>query len=289
MKIEHKVIAISALFGVIAWMIDAGLDYYVFYKGTLTGLLIVDIPIHKIFIRFSIVGCFLVFGILMSRILAARKRVEEKIRHLNAVQRAIQHINKLSTKERDRNKLIQNVCDILVQTRECHNAWIALINGGRRFVAFAEANLSKSFTPLLEQLKHGEVPLCRQMIYLKSGIPLTDTTSLQCSGCPLLDNDPSRGMMTTRLEYAGRVYGCLCVSIPGSLTREKEEQALFAEAAGDIASALQNLEQEEHGERAEEKLKGRSEQLEEMAEKHIREPQDARAELIIDTNSYNNG
>ena len=48
--------------------------------------------------------------------------------------------------------------------------------------------------------------------------------------------------MTTRLEYFGKIYGVLVVSISRSITLDTEEWQLFEEVAGDIALALNAIE-----------------------------------------------
>jgi PAS domain S-box-containing protein len=61
--------------------------------------------------------------------------------------------------------------------------------------------------------------------------------------------------MTVRLESDENVYGLLSVSIPGSAFADAEEQALFAELAGDIAFALHSIQQGQERKRAKERLR----------------------------------
>ncbi len=62
--------------------------------------------------------------------------------------------------------------------------------------------------------------------------------------------------MTIRLEYAGKVYGILCASVPKGMTLERDEVVLFKEVATDISFALRNIElQAEYELREEERLK----------------------------------
>jgi PAS domain S-box-containing protein len=61
--------------------------------------------------------------------------------------------------------------------------------------------------------------------------------------------------MAVRLEHGGKVYGLLSVSIPRDLVASEEEQALFEEAAADIAFALHSIELEEERKRAVEALR----------------------------------
>ena len=78
MKTEHKVIVLSAVLGLFVWIVDAVLDYLLFYKrGTFVGLLITDIPPHKLYIRSVLLFSFILFGVVISRILSEEKQAKE--------------------------------------------------------------------------------------------------------------------------------------------------------------------------------------------------------------------
>jgi PAS domain S-box-containing protein len=199
------------------------------------------------------------FGI--TRDITARKRAEEKIEHLNLVLRAIRNVNQLITRERDRDRLLQDACETLIETRGYHSAWIALLNesggpvlsGAEGPVTTAEAGLGEDFLPLVEQLKHGELTDCGQRALKQSGVVVTEDPASTCADCPLSSMYNGMGAVTIRLEYGGKVYGLLSVSIPRDLAADEEEQGLFEEVAGDIAFALHSIELEEEAQtRAEE-------------------------------------
>lgn len=80
MKSEHKIIAVSILFGLFLWIIDAALDSLLFYEGTFWQLLILDVPSLDLYLRLLMLACFVILGLLMAIILARRKRVEEALR-----------------------------------------------------------------------------------------------------------------------------------------------------------------------------------------------------------------
>ena len=61
---------------------------------------------------------------------AQLKQAEQRIGHLNAVLRAIRSVNQLITRETDRDRLLQDACQNLVETRGYYHAWI-----GQRFPA----------------------------------------------------------------------------------------------------------------------------------------------------------
>ncbi|MBW2005179.1 MAG: hypothetical protein JRI72_11335, partial [Deltaproteobacteria bacterium] len=52
--------------------------------------------------------------------LAERKRVEDRVKHLSLVLRAIRNVNQLITKEKDRDRLLKGVCNNLIQTRSLY-------------------------------------------------------------------------------------------------------------------------------------------------------------------------
>jgi PAS domain S-box-containing protein len=184
---------------------------------------------------------------------AERKRAEEKIEHLNLVLSAIRNVNQLITRERDRGRLLQGACETLIATRGYHSAWIALLDesggpvlsGAEGAVTTAEAGLGENFLPLVERLKRGELTDCMQKALKQSGGVVTQDPSSTCANCPLSNTYNGWGAVTIRLEYGGKVYGLLSVSIPRDLAADEEERALFKEVAGDIAFALHSAEQEE--------------------------------------------
>jgi PAS domain S-box-containing protein len=174
-----------------------------------------------------------------------RKQAEEKIEHLNAVLCAIRNVNRLITKEKDRDTLLQAVCDSLVETRGYYNAWIVLLDETGELIASARSGLSKEFLQMLERFKRGELTHCSGRALERPGVVVIRNPRSTCSDCPLSATYGNRGAMTVRLECNGKVYGLLATSVPVHFIGEAEELELFAEMAADIAFALQSMEREE--------------------------------------------
>ncbi len=181
-----------------------------------------------------------------------RKKAEERIEHLNAMLRSIRNVNQLISRERDRDKLLKGACENLIETRGYYNAWIALLDESGMLVTTAEAGLGKDFLPMVEMLKSGKSTACSQKALKRTEVVsiIVDPFST-CADCPLARKYAGRGAMTIRLEYRGKIFGLLSVSIPSDFIADKEEQALFSEIAGDIAFALHNMEMEEERRKAE--------------------------------------
>ena len=71
-----------------------------------------------------------------------RKQSEEHINHLNLILRSIRNVDQLITREKDRDRLIQGVCDSLANSGSFDNAWIILTDDAHRPVNWAQSNSS---------------------------------------------------------------------------------------------------------------------------------------------------
>jgi PAS domain S-box-containing protein len=192
------------------------------------------------------------------------KLAEEKMQHLNLVLRAIRNINQLIARGTERDGLLKGACDTFVETRGYYSAWIALLDESGKLVTAAEAGLGKRFLQVMEGLKHGELPHCGCKVLEKPGALITKDVSAECENCPLAKEDTGRDAMSIRLEYGGKVYGLMTVSIPPGRAAEKEEQDLFEEIAGDIAFALHSMEQKQERKQAEEALQAEKNKLQSL-------------------------
>lgn len=180
-----------------------------------------------------------------------RKRAEERIEHLNAVLLAIRNVNQLVARERDRDRLLQGICENLVENRNYYSAWIALLDESGGLATIAAAGLGEDFSPMVERLKRGELTDCGRRALSQPGLVVEDPSS-PSTDLRLLDKYSARGSLAIRLEYGGEVYGLFTVAIPANLATDAEEQALFEEVAEDIAFALHSVELEEKCRQAEE-------------------------------------
>jgi PAS domain S-box-containing protein len=173
-----------------------------------------------------------------------RKHAEEEIKHLNLTLRAIRNVNQLISREKDRKRLLQEICRLLTETRSYSNAWIALLNESGKLLAHAEVGWGKDFAPMLERLKLGELPICGRQALGQASVVVSGKPASTCAGCPLSDKLSPNGALTVRLEHAGKVYGLLNASVPSAFITD-EQIALFQEVANDIAFALHDIELEE--------------------------------------------
>ncbi len=170
--------------------------------------------------------------------------MKDRIAHLNLVLRAIRRVDELITREKDPDRLLQGICDNLIENRGYHNAWIALLDPDGNFLKALHAGMEADFLKLADQLERGKLTQCGHLALKNEGVVYTEDPRCLCPDCPLAKHYSGRGAMTVRLVHGQRIYGFLSVSIPRDLARDEEEQVLFNEVAEDIAFALHGIEVE---------------------------------------------
>jgi len=214
-----------------------------------------------------------------------RKQTEEKMKHLNLVLRAIRNVNRLTAKEKNRERLLQGACNNLIKTRGYYSAWIALLDQGGRVETYAEAGLEKAFLPMVKLLEKGKFPLCAQKALKQRKVVIIKDPISTCRECPLIKLHSGRRIMAIRLEHDKKVYGFMSASIPAHLIFEQEEQSLFEEVAGDIAFALHDIILDKERKQAEKKLQESHQRLQKTMNATI----DTMSKIIEAKDPYTSG
>ncbi len=182
-------------------------------------------------------------------------QVRDQIAHLNRTLRAIRMVNQLITKEKDRDRLLQGTCELLVKTRGYHSAWITLFDENKELTAFYHAGLGDEANHLGQKLKSGELPECVRRALEKPSVVMIEEPAAVCNNCPLMGKAPEHREFTARMEYGKKVYGLISVSIPREYASLEEEQGILYELAEDLAFALHDIEVEEERQQAREALR----------------------------------
>ncbi|MDD5339130.1 MAG: PAS domain S-box protein [Dehalococcoidales bacterium] len=187
--------------------------------------------------------------------ITGRKQAEQRINNLNETLRSIRSINQLITRENDREKLIQGVCNTLVESRSFFMAWIVLFDESRRMITYAQSGMPGDFTPIAERIGKGHYPACVERALNKKGVAVFENPD-SCTDCDMFDKNLDYGSMAIRLEYGSSIFGILCSSLPKEIIVDKNEVSLFQEVADDVSFALYNMElQFEHDRLEQERLR----------------------------------
>lgn len=177
--------------------------------------------------------------------LANLQALEERASNLNRLLRAIRNVNQLIVREKDRQTLLQEAINLLVEPAGYLNAWSVTFNPQGQVADVVEAGIGEAFADVRQSLLRGEFSASeRRAMEQKEGICLEDARSV-FTAAPLAAHFQGHAVMSTAIRYEERLYGVLTVSLLKEFAYEVEEQSLLKEVAGDLAFALYNLELEE--------------------------------------------
>ncbi|MFW6056815.1 MAG: PAS domain S-box protein, partial [Chloroflexota bacterium] len=166
-----------------------------------------------------------------------------RIEHLNDVLRAIRNVDQLILREKDPDTLAQEACRLLAEARQYHSVWLALWDADGRPRTAVEHGVGPDFEALVERLRSDEPPLCVTAALSSAGVHVVRNRMAQCGDCPLSHIHEQTAGMFVRLEHEGTIYGLLSISMPTDYVDDDVESGLVREIAGDIAYALQSIDQ----------------------------------------------
>lgn len=168
----------------------------------------------------------------------------KKIEHLGRVLRGIRNVNQLIVREKDPNRLLQQTCKELVNSRGYQAAWALFIDPSQSSVRIvAEEGLGDAFAQMRDQLLREVVPDCCQQALQAHGAICIVRPCSDCLGClmrqlPETDDGRAAVGMVSPLESNGKNYGFVWVQVPEGMRTDEEELGLLGEVAGDIAFAF---------------------------------------------------
>ncbi len=168
-------------------------------------------------------------------------QAEERTQHLNAVLRAVRDINQLIVRETDRTTMVKRACEMLVETRGYHAAWIILLDGSPPVVSAAGESTGDSLQALADRCREGALPECAQRALARNGLVAIQARGETCGDCPLLLKNEPLASMAVRLQHGDQVYGVLSIHSTVATSVDEEEIALVEELAADLGLALHKL------------------------------------------------
>ncbi len=162
--------------------------------------------------------------------------------HIKKVLMAIRNVNQLIVAENDRKRLIEKACDNLIGTLGYFNAWIVLLDENRRAVTMtASSGFDGAFGAMGDWLERGGFSDCMEKTLVGKELAVVEDPVSRCPDCPLSSQYAGRAGLTHLLEFEGRIYGVLSVSVPAEFATDAEEQSLFVEIANDLGFALHKI------------------------------------------------
>ncbi|MCK5378453.1 MAG: GAF domain-containing protein, partial [Acidobacteria bacterium] len=163
-------------------------------------------------------------------------------------------VNRVVLRENDRVTMLDAVCKILIEHRDYIYAWVGLNrqNSGDVFLAAASGptcTFLEDFS-LSGDGSSDRGPLCAVRAIRNAAPFLIDGSEHEdpCPECPTRREYPGRTTLALPLIRDGKNYGVFVVHATGPGIFDRQEQALLADLADNIAYALEKLEADERGE-----------------------------------------
>ena len=186
-----------------------------------------------------------------------RTQAEARIHHLNQLLRAIRDVNQLIVRERNPEQLFAEACTILEQTRGYSLVWIGRIEPGSRRVVPA-ASAGKGADCLNEAIitwdetATGRGPMGTALRTLQ--LAVCQNTATDPDFAPWRELALAQGYASVAavpMIQGARLFGAVAVYADRPAAFDSEELGLLGELAGDLAFALQSIDDERERTRAE--------------------------------------
>jgi PAS domain S-box-containing protein len=192
-----------------------------------------------------------------------KSRMDHRIERLSIVLDTIRSINQLIIRETDQDRLIQEICHILIKTRGYQSGYLVLLDKSGKYITHAQAGLDEHFKPIAQLLQQGRLPACGREAISGSEVLVVDETTDICADCPVKDQWKGRvkveccgnRFLAHRLAFQNTIYGFMVVNLSARIAFDVAELSLYREVADDIGFALRSAESEEKRKSAEQELK----------------------------------
>ena len=175
--------------------------------------------------------------------------------------KAIRNVTKLICRENNREKLVQGICDCLMETGGYNIVWIVLYDRDGKLILTKESGAGKDFKKLRPAFESGNYPYCLSRATKENKIISIESIQDECRNCPLSNISGHASAMATPLSHNNNTYGYLTICTPPLVAKDTEVLTLLVDVAEDIAYALHKFEIEEMQIEVEQALKRRNREL----------------------------
>jgi len=172
-----------------------------------------------------------------------RKEAEDRILHLNLVLDSIRNVNQTIIRETDKERLIDEICNILVENRGYKFSWIVIFDENDEIDILSYSTLDEKRSDLLKEIEKEGLPRCVNVAMNESGVRIFEKEI--CDDCISYQGCERDKNLAVRLEYEEDIFGVLIVALPKNISVDEDEINLLEEVAGDISFALYSIEMKE--------------------------------------------
>ncbi len=173
-----------------------------------------------------------------------RRHQKQRLVQVNSVLKAVRNVNQLIVRERDPSALIQQACELVVETRGVSCAWIVLLDERGCPTQWGGTGTREEMEELITTWKQHGPPECARGALEGEEPVIIEKPAAACPTCPMATHCGPTFGVAVRLAHGGQVHGVLTVGLPATFTADREELDLLREVAGDLAYALSMIQAE---------------------------------------------
>ena len=273
MKLRYNIFTLSLFFGLSLYIIDAVMDSLIFHTGSFWRSLFTGVPLNEIRERVVMVAGFLIFGIIVSRILAGRRRAEE----------ALRRNEEEAKREGQENAIMAEIGLIISSTLNLEEVYIRFAEVVRKLIQFdrmaihilnpQDHTFSITFVlgPDVAEREAGKVvalagTATEWVLQNRSSLRILEENGKEVIGrmpglLPLYKAG-FRSMMFTPLISKDQVIGLLNIQTVKQSAYTERDLKLAEKVSMQISGAIANAQLFQEQKRAEEALAERTAQLE---------------------------
>jgi len=194
---------------------------------------------------------------------------EKRIKYLYSVLGAIRGVNQLIVREKNRDVLLQKICNVLIGARGYNTAWLGLLKDEKNFTMVVGSPLGADVSRFCAQVLRGDYSPCIKKAFTKKDLFLFMDRSRECGDCPLKKLHLGRNSLLMRITHKSKLFGFLVLSLESDIYIDQEEKELLEEVTSDIAFGLHNIELEEKQMQLEKELQQSYQKLQKTMEDTI--------------------
>lgn len=196
-----------------------------------------------------------------------RIQTEKRLQHLNEVLHSVREVEELMLRERNPERILSQACDILARTRDYQLVWIGQTDPtSKRVVPRARAGRNADYLSEIivtwDEKPTGRGPIGMALRERKTRV--CQNTATDPDFAPWREAALARGygsVAAVPLIYGSRLFGVIGVYADRAEAFDPEELQLLDGLAGNLAFALQSIEDEMQRRQMEEELRKSENQL----------------------------
>lgn len=247
-EIVIKWVSGAFIIGLLYWVLDAGVDYLIFYEDySFAELLFGPFPSLEIYIRLVIIFLFVVFGYFFARIFARQQQTKEKLEHINHALHLLSRLNRYLVRINDEQELLDKICRLFVEEGDYDLAWIGYMENGQE--SSFEQIICVGGTQEGEKVQLAEVEKNELQQFASEAISKGKTAIRQNIELPIksvqTENEAAdkhiRSVISLRIMVEGENIGTLTLCSRNKYAFDEQEMTLLKELTDDLSFGIQTI------------------------------------------------